>query len=312
MFGIKHTAGKALVLASVLAMTGGVAMAEQDSAGPGDGDRARKQHKDGEGRQRGERGERGERGDRGPRGDRGDIARRLFGGMDLSDDQKAQIKDIMKAHGDERKAWHEANKDAFEALREKMRAARKSEDKDAGQAVRDEIKALMDSAPKPDASHDQVRALLNEEQQATFDERIEKMRERMEKMKENRGDGPPRGRRGDGPPKGEHGMMGDGEGKNKDGRKARGGRVFGNLDLNDDQKAKLRETMQSDQTREEKMAAVREMLTDDQKAQLDKNIAKMKKYREENKGDRKGRGGKRGDGPKNKDKEGGDSEQLDL
>lgn len=311
MFEIKNTTGKALILASVLALTGGVAMAQQDGDGPGDGDRARKMLRGGEGRpQRGERGEKGERADRGPRGDRGDMGKRLFGGMELDEDQKAQIKDIMQAHGEERKAWHEANKGKFQALKDKMREAHKAEDQVAAQAVRDEIKALMESAPKPDASHDQIRAILNEEQQATFDERVAKMRERMENWKDGRGDGPQHGRRGPG------GEGHDGDGPPKDGRRARDGRIFGNLDLDDDQKTKLRETMQSDQTREEKMAAVREMLNDDQKAQLDENIEKMKKNREERKAKRGDRDGKRGngDGPRRdrKENEGGDSEQFDL
>lgn len=315
MFGIKNTAGSALVLASVLTLTGGVAMAQQDSDAPGEGDRVRKQQRDSDGpRHRAERGERGERGDRGPRGNREDMGRRLFGGMDLSDEQKSQIQDIMKAHGEERKAWHEANKDAFDAIRDKMRAAHESQDKDAAQAAREEIKALMDSAPKPDASHDQIRALLNEEQQATFDERIAKMRDRMEKWKEGRGDGPPRGPRGEGPPPhGEKGMMGpEGDGPPREGRRERGGRLFGNLDLSDDQKATLRETMQSDQTREEKMAAVREMLSDEQKAQLDANIEKMKQMREENRGERGERRGRRGDGPRDRGNDAGDGDQLDL
>lgn len=304
MFGIKNFTGKALVLASVLALTGGVAMAERGE-GPGDGDGARKHHRDGDGkRHRGERGDRGSRGDR-----RAEMGKRLFGGMELDDDQKAQIQEIMKAHGEERKAWHEANKDQFQALREKMREAHKAEDQEAAQAVRDEIKALMESAPKPDDSHGQIRALLNEEQQATFDERVTKMRERMEQWKENHGDRQHRG---------EHGKKGhDGKGKKKDGDKPRGARMFGNLDLDDEQKAKLRETMQSDQTREEKMAAVREMLNDDQKAQLDANIEKMKQYREEHKGERGERGKhRRGDGRKHDNDKGeggdGESEQLDL
>ncbi|MCH8064572.1 MAG: hypothetical protein IIC90_01940, partial [Chloroflexi bacterium] len=192
---------------------------------------------------------------------------------------------------DKRKTWHEEHKDKFRTLREKMRDAHQAEDKEAVQAVREEIKALMQSAPKPDAAHDEVRALLTEEQQTTFDERITKMRERMEQWKERRGDGPPHGRRGfspddDGAPP---------HGQRFEGRRRHGARVFGNLDLTDDQKTQLRETMQSDKTREEKMAAVREMLSDEQKTRLDENLKKMREFREKHKGERGEHRGRRGD-----------------
>ncbi len=320
MFGYKNSTGRTLILVSVLAVTGGVAVAERDGRGPGDGDRPAHRQGDREGKRgdQGERGEWGERGEHGPRGERGDrpgrpsperMHRRLFADMDLTDEQRDQIRETMKAFGDERKAWHEANRDEFQALREKMRDAHQGDDKDAAKAVREEIKALMESAPKPDAAHDEVRALLNEEQQVVFDERIAKIRERMEQWKEGRGAGPPHGRGGFGP--GE-------DGPPKDGRRARGAKLFGNLDLTDDQKASLRETMQSDMTREEKKAAVREMLNDDQKAQFDENVKKMRKYREEHKGERgdrskrHDRGGDRdGEGP-NRDRKPDSDSQLDL
>ena len=316
MFGYKNTACRSLILASVLALTGGVAMAERGGQGPGDGDGPGHRQGDREGkRHHGERGDRAHRGERGQRGPEA-MHKRLFADMELTEEQNAQIRETMKAFGAERKAWHEVNKEAFGSLREKMRDARQSKDKDAAEAVREEIKALMESAPKPDAAHDEVRALLNEEQQATFDERITKIRERMDRWKEGRGDGPPHGRHGFGP--GEDGPPPPGmDGPPRRGH--RGARMFGNLDLTDDQKASLRETMQSDQTREEKMAAVREMLNDEQKAQLDENIEKMRKHREDRKGERGDRGdrrGRRGDGDDDRPRRGrnqdGDGEQLDL
>ena len=318
MFGFKNTTGGTLILASVLALTGSMAMAERGGPGPGDGDRPAHHQGDRDGmrhhRDHGEDGPRhhGERGDRGdrpgpPRGVEA-MHRRLFAGMDLTEDQKQQIHETMKKFGDERKAWFQAHKDQFQSLREKMREAHQAKDQDAAKAVHEQIKALMESAPKPDKAHDEVRALLNEEQQATFDERIAKMREHMEKWKEHRGDGPPMDRHGFGP--GEDGPPPRGH---------RGARIFGNLNLTDDQKASLRETMQSDKTREEKKAAVRELLNDEQRAQFDKNIEKMRKYREEHKGER---GERRGDRGRHGDRDGdhsrrdrqrdGGGDQLDL
>lgn len=288
MFGIKNTTGGSLILASVLAMSSGYVFAQRDGQGPRDGERPAKRQADG--KQKPD--EAGERGPRGPR-DGENMMRRLFADMDLTEEQKSQIHEIMKAYGEERKAWHEEHQEEFQALREKMREAREAKDNDAAAALREQTKALMESAPKPDASHDEIHALLNEKQQVIFDERITKMREQMDQWRERRGDGPPRmdGDRPEGP----------------------GPRLFGNLDLTDEQQAQLKETMQSgDMTRDEKMAAVREMLTDEQKAQLDENIENMRKFREERgergeRGDRPRRGG--GPGPGG---EGGRRGGLDL
>lgn len=288
MFGIRNTTGGSLILASVLAVSSGYVFAQNDKPGPRDGERPAKRQADGK-QKPGEPGEPGERGPRGPRdGER--MHRMLFEGMELTDDQKAQIKEIMQAHGEERKAWHEEHKEEFQALRDKMREAREAKDKEAADAVREETKALMESAPKPDAVHDEIRAVLTEDQQAIFDERVAKMRERADEWRERRGEGRP-----DGPPPG---MGPDGDGPPRmDGDRpgGPGPRIFGNLDLTDDQQAQLREIMQSDKTREEKMEDVRAMLTDEQKTKLDENIEKMRKLREE-RGDRPGRGGPGGEG----------------
>lgn len=284
MFGIRNTTGGSLILASVLAVSSGYVFAQNDNPGPKDGERPAKRQADGKQKP----GEPGERGPRGPRdGDR--MHRMLFEGMELTDDQKAQIKEIMQAHGEERKAWHEEHKDEFQALKDKMREAREAKDKEAADAVREETKALMGSAPKPDAVHDEIRAVLTEDQQAIFDERVAKMRERADQWRERRGEGGP----SDG-----HPPHGPGMGPDGDGPRPRGAQVFGNLNLTEDQQEQLRETMQSDTTREEKMAAVRAMLTDEQKAQFDENIEKMRKLREERgeRGDRPRRGGPGGPG----------------
>ncbi len=302
MFGITLSLKRSLLLASVLSLSAGLSVAQaQPGDGPRGGERRGMQDDDGERGERGPRGPRGERGedgDRGPRGDRGDRGpRQLFAGMDLSDEQKEQVREAMMAHHEERKAWHEANKERFQSIREQMKAAHEAGDRETMQSLREQVRTLMESAPKPDATHDTIRGILNEDQQAIFDERIEKIRERMEQRREGGPDG-----------------KGGPEGK---------GRLFGNLDLTEEQQGQLREIMQSDQTREEKMEAVRGMLTEDQQAKLKENFEKMKQKRGD--GDR-GPRGDRGDrgprGPREAQRDeggphgprGGDQEddQLDL
>jgi len=293
MFALKTRTRSALILATALALSSSYALAERNGEGPPDGDRPHPRHFE------------GKPGPKGPHA-RGDMAHRFFGGLDLTEEQKTQIRDIMKQFGEERRAWHEAHKEDFEALREKMRAARESDDPEAVKAVHEEIKALMESAPKPDATHDQIRALLTEEQQVKFDERVAKMRERMQQWREKHKDGPPK-----------HGMGPDGPPPHHADGPPRGPRLFGNLDLTDEQKQQLRDIMQSDQTREEKMAAVRGILTEEQQAKLDANIEKMKEMREkfrERRGDRPHRDRDR-DRRHKRDRDrdqGEDNGQLDL
>ena len=298
MFEYINSMKKTLLLASVLTLTGGVSVAQgQPGGGPPDGEPPRMGQQDGEHGPRGpqadrrERGPRDEAGPHGPHGP-GDIARRLFAGMELTDAQKAEIEEIMIAHGDERKAWHEAHQEELQALREQMREAHEAKDKEAIDATRKQVQELMESAPKPDATHDQIRALLTEDQQKIFDERIEKMRRFMEQ------------RRQGGP----------------DAMRRPGGRLFGNLNMSDEQKVQLREIMQSDQTREEKIEAVKQILTEEQQAKLQENLEKMKQMRQRrgedgprgNRGDRGPRGGQGGPPPPPPPPPHDDDDQLDL
>jgi len=294
----KTTLCRSLAFVSALALAGGVALAEKrdrGDRGPRDGDRPEHRQGDHDGkRQRAHQGEDGGHGEHDGRhhdgrhedGEHGDRARRgghhrLFADMDLNDDQKDRIHEVMRSHGDSRRAWHDEHKDEFRALRDKMRNAREADDKDAMQAAHDEIRGLMESAPKFDDAHDKVRAVLNEEQQATFDERVAKFHDRKDQWKDPHGDRPSDHRHGFGP---------DDDGPGHDGtphhRREHARRLFGNLDLTDEQRDSIRDTMQGDGTRDEKMDAVRDLLTDEQKIQLDENLEEMRKWREEHKGER--------------------------
>lgn len=113
-----------------------------------------------------------ERGDRAKRGGPRDRHRTLFDGIDLSDEQKAEIKEIMKAAGEARKAYIEANRDAFAKVREQMNEARESKDREAMKAAHDAFKALMQDGPKP--PFDKAKAVLTDEQLKQFEANLEK------------------------------------------------------------------------------------------------------------------------------------------
>lgn len=120
---------------------------------------------------RGER--RGEH--RGARGARG--AERLFAGVDLTEQQKTQIKAL-------RQRYEEQNRDLREqaqALGKQMREARQRNDTATVNATRQRFQALR---PQLQARRQQelteVRALLTPAQQAQFDKNVAQLRDRMQ------------------------------------------------------------------------------------------------------------------------------------
>ena len=125
----------------------------------------------------------GERGDR-CKGKRGDHAKKIFATLDLTDTQKEQIQAL---HED----FKEENSDLFEQmkdLRQQAREQRQSGDKDGAAATREEMKELGEGLRAArEELHEQVKALLTEEQQAQLQEMKEK-HERKRGRKGKRGD----------------------------------------------------------------------------------------------------------------------------
>lgn len=142
-------------------------------------------------------------GEKGPRdGDRprrGGGIKHALSKLDLSDDQKAEIHDIMEAAKEDIKAYREANAETFKKLMADMKAAREAQDKEAAEAVRAEMKKLHEASPAH-AAHQAILGVLTDDQKA-----------KLAQMRENRPKGP-RGE-GDGPRK-------RGEGKKRPGKEA--------------------------------------------------------------------------------------------
>ena len=70
----------------------------------------------------------------------------------------------MDAHRQAVAAFREKNKEAFEAIREKAKTARKNQDREAMGEIRDEMKQLRRGAPSPEALKEKVLALLTDDQ----------------------------------------------------------------------------------------------------------------------------------------------------
>lgn len=118
------------------------------------------------------------------RGERGDRDRRRpspFRGLDLTEDQKEQAKEIMAAAREEAKA-----------LMEEVKA-----DKEAGEEIdRKSVREQM-MAIRKGAMDDVYENVLNDDQRAKVDERRKKMEERRAERESEGGERPERKRRGE-------------------------------------------------------------------------------------------------------------------
>jgi Spy/CpxP family protein refolding chaperone len=110
----------------------------------------------------------------------------VLGKLNLTEEQKPKVKEILKAHHEEAEKFRQEHKEEFEALREKARQAREEGDREAMKKVHEDLKALMDKGPGgPLKALEKIKPVLTAEQNATLDKMMADMRERFE-------DGPPR------------------------------------------------------------------------------------------------------------------------
>ncbi|MEM1107428.1 MAG: Spy/CpxP family protein refolding chaperone [Planctomycetota bacterium] len=151
------------------------------SAAPGEGERQRDRGERGDRSERVERSERGERGERSERR-RGGGMKALFEGIELSDDQKASIKEVMETKRAER-----------QEIRAELREARESGDEAAVADIAERMRGLMDE------TNEAVRGVLASEQQTQFDENLAALQAKAEERRASRAEG----KRGDKKDKGE-------------------------------------------------------------------------------------------------------------
>lgn len=114
--------------------------------------------------------------DKAKKADRGEARERhgkrgdgIFKDIELTDDQKAELKQM-----------REENKDARHEIREKIRDARESEDREAMAEAIQEMQAFMEKA------HDDIRGVLTPEQQEQFDRNVEVMKEKRQQHRADR------------------------------------------------------------------------------------------------------------------------------
>jgi Spy/CpxP family protein refolding chaperone len=157
---------KLLLSALVLTLTAPMAFAAPEDA-PREGERPRERRAEGE---------------RGPRGG-GPMG--ALSQLDLSDEQKSQIKAIYDGAREDVQAWREANAETLKKLMGDLRAAREAKDEAAAETARAELKKLHDASPMAKV-HEQVLGVLTDEQKT-----------KLAELRENREDRPRRRPRGE-------------------------------------------------------------------------------------------------------------------
>lgn len=157
---------------------GGVALSQDE--GGREPDRERNVQRDRPERDEGRR-------DGGPRRRGGSMEeahlRRLLGELDLTDEQKAQIREALEQGRQTRAAWWRENHEQVRELREAVGQARKDEDRDRFREHWAALGELMFEAPERGSVIDDVRDVLTEEQRARLDEHYRERREQAEQRR---------------------------------------------------------------------------------------------------------------------------------
>lgn len=116
----------------------------------------------------------------------------LFKGIELSDEQRAELDAFREATYAAMAAWREEHKEELEAIRRAMHEARQEDDQAKAEAAREQFHALMQDAPSPDQFHDGVKAVLTEAQRPAYEANLQawrdEMRQRWERRDREKGD----------------------------------------------------------------------------------------------------------------------------
>jgi len=105
----------------------------------------------------------------------------MFDNVDLSDEQRARIIEILEKTIAEGKAFREANREKIRELMKKAREAHRAGDKEAAEAARNEIRELMNGAPRGKAREAIAEVLTDEQRQQLREAAGKRMKERRDR-----------------------------------------------------------------------------------------------------------------------------------
>ncbi len=136
------------------------------------------------------------------RGEMMDGVRGALRDLNLTEDQKAQIKTIMDEARDSREKFMDEHKDEVRAIREKMKAAREAKDRDQMKQLGEELRGIMESGPKPQDTMEKIKGVLTPEQRDQLQGKLDQWKENHPRPQLEEGERPRRQR-----------PQGDGEGR---------------------------------------------------------------------------------------------------
>lgn len=135
--------------------------------------------------------------------------------LNLSEEQKNKVREILSSHHEKVKAHREAHSEELAKLRQEFQAAREAKDHEKVKQLAEQRRKIMEGVPKPADLINEVKAVLTPDQAKTFDALLEDAREQMAERHGQMGPGPdgkgPKGEgRGEGKGKGPGGPDGEG------------------------------------------------------------------------------------------------------
>lgn len=165
-----------LSVVACLLMAGSMTYAQ-----PSTEDSPRQQRRQGQGEGRQARGE--GHGHKGPFGD-------MFKELELSEEQRTQVKEVMQKHRDQVEAFREKNGDQIKKVHQDMRSAMMNKDYDAAHKVIDQIKELDKDRPTFSSVLTDFKGILSSEQLAVVEKKIEEIKNnpRPKRMRKRHGD----------------------------------------------------------------------------------------------------------------------------
>ncbi|MEX0654571.1 MAG: Spy/CpxP family protein refolding chaperone [Phycisphaeraceae bacterium] len=107
------------------------------------------------------------------------MLRHLLDDLDLTDEQKASIRDALHKAREQRRAWWQEHGEAMRHLRHAIHEARQAGDREQFRQHWARLGELMFDAPESGAVIEDVQSILTDEQREKLDENWKAARERM-------------------------------------------------------------------------------------------------------------------------------------
>ena len=101
--------------------------------------------------------------------------------LNLTEDQRAQIKEVVQNHREQFATFREENGDAIKEWHMNMRQAMKNKDYPAMHNLIDQLEVLEKNRPTFQSLRDDIRSILTSDQQVIFDKKVEELKNKRSK-----------------------------------------------------------------------------------------------------------------------------------